>query len=183
MGILSRIERAALHADVTWTPLDDRWYSSLAGGASTEAGVRVGPDAAMKYSAVFACVNLIARTIASLPLLAYRRLGDDDRERATNHWSYSLLRRRPNRWQTPFEWLYLRTVYLLTRGNDVDRIYVDPRTGAVTDLWPLPPDSVRAERLQTSGLLRYEVRPAGGQPYRLLGDEVVHARDYAPDGI
>ena len=183
MGIMSSVERSALRADVSWTPMDDRWYESLAGGASTDAGVRVGPDAAMKYSAVFACVNLIARTIASLPLLTYQRLGESDRTRARGHWSYGLLRRRPNRWQTAYEWLYLRTAYLLTRGNAIDQIYADPRTGAVTDLWPLRPDTVRADRLPASGLLRYEVSPAGGAPYRLLDDEVVHARDYAPDGI
>ena len=183
MGIMSSVERSALRADVSWTPMDDRWYESLAGGASTDAGVRVGPDAAMKYSAVFACVNLIARTIASLPLLTYQRLGESDRTRARGHWSYGLLRRRPNRWQTAYEWLYLRTAYLLTRGNAIDQIYADPRTGAVTDLWPLRPDTVRADRLPASGLLRYEVSPADGAPYRLLDDEVVHARDYAPDGI
>jgi HK97 family phage portal protein len=182
MGILSSMERSALHADVTWTPLDDRWYSSMAGGASTDAGVRVGPDSAMKYSAVWACMNIIARSIASLRPSAFRRLTGDDREPAREHWAYGLMR-RPNRWQTTYEYLYLRTMYLLGRGNDVDQLYVDSRTGAVSDMWPLYPDTVRAERLPTSGLLRYEVSPPGGQSYRLLQDETIHVRDYAPDGI
>lgn len=183
MGLLSRVERAALRADVSWSPLDDRWYNSAGYGTATAAGIRVGPDAAMKYSAVFACVNLIARTVASLPLVTYRRTGTEDRERATDHWAYSLLRRRPNRWQTAYEWLSLRTVYLLTRGNALDQLYVDGARGAVTDLWPLAPDTIQAERVPSTGRLRYTVSPSMGEPYRLLQDEVVHARDYAPDGI
>jgi HK97 family phage portal protein len=181
MGILSRIERPPLLADVSWGPLDDRWYRSLESGVASEAGVRVSPQAAMKSSAVFACMNIIGRTIASLRPSVYRRLPNDDREPAKDHWSYPLMR-RPNRWQTTFEYLYLRTMYLLGRGNDVDRLYFDPRTGAVTDLWPLLPDLIQADR-GPSGALRYRVQEPAQAPYTLLQDEVVHVRDYAPDGI
>jgi len=184
-GILSLVERQTLRADVSFTSfdaLDPLWYSPIGSTVSTEAGVRVGPDGSIRSSAVFACVNLVARTIASLPLLVYRRLAGDDRERATDNPAYALLRRRPNRWQTSFDWLYLKTAHLLLRGNNVDRIYADPRTGEVTDLWPLMPDTVSAERAP-SGRLRYRVRPPSGEPYVLLDDEVAHVRDYAPDGI
>ena len=41
----------------------------------------LGPDAAMQIADVFACVRLLSDVIASLPLVAYRRLADGDRER------------------------------------------------------------------------------------------------------
>ena len=41
----------------------------------------LGPDAAMAISDCFACVRLLSDTAASLPLVAYRRLADGDRER------------------------------------------------------------------------------------------------------
>src|SRR5436189_5500881 len=44
--------------------------------ASTYAAVPVNPSTAMQHSAVWACVNLIAGSISTLPLAAYRR-GDE----------------------------------------------------------------------------------------------------------
>jgi phage portal protein BeeE len=41
--------------------------------ASTYAAVPVNPTTAMQHSAVWACVNLIAGSISTLPLAAYRR--------------------------------------------------------------------------------------------------------------
>ena len=45
--------------------------------SSTYAAVAVNPTTAMQHSAVWACVNLIAGSISTLPLAAYRR-GDRD---------------------------------------------------------------------------------------------------------
>ena len=41
--------------------------------SSTYAAVPVTPQSAMQHSAVWACVNLIASSISTLPLAAYRR--------------------------------------------------------------------------------------------------------------
>jgi phage portal protein BeeE len=45
--------------------------------ASTYAAMPVNPTTALQHSAVWACVNLIAGSISTLPLYAYRR-GDRD---------------------------------------------------------------------------------------------------------
>ena len=46
--------------------------------SSTYAAVAVNPTTAMQHSAVWACVNLIAGAISTLPMAAYRR-GERDR--------------------------------------------------------------------------------------------------------
>ena len=50
----------------------------------------VNSHTAQGVSAVYACVSAVAETIASLPLILFKREGDD-RTRATEHPLYSVL--------------------------------------------------------------------------------------------
>ena len=66
------------------------WFTESSNTASiTETSM-------LSLSAVFRAVNLIAGTVAELPLLLYRRTGDGGRERATNEALYDLLRYESN---------------------------------------------------------------------------------------
>lgn len=84
---------------------------------STWASDASTPDGAMRVAAVYACVRVISETIASLPLLTYRREGDRGKQRATDDPRYWLLRDEPNAEQTSLEWLEQMTANLLLRGN------------------------------------------------------------------
>ena len=55
----------------------------------------LGPDAALQISDVFACVRLLSDVISSLPLVAYRRLADGDRERFSGSSSPTCSRPHP----------------------------------------------------------------------------------------
>ena len=70
-------------------------------GVMSGSGRSVTPDSAMQVSAVWACIRIISGTVANLPLNVYRHLGDRGREVARDLPLHNLLRRRPNRWQTP----------------------------------------------------------------------------------
>jgi phage portal protein BeeE len=85
-------------------------------GVGTQAGVPVGPHLAENLSAVFACVQIIAETVATLPLLVYRREGDG-KSPAGDHPVARLFGRAPNTLQTPVEFLELMTAHCLLRGN------------------------------------------------------------------
>ena len=80
MGIIARLfeQRAG------WPPDDDRWYIPLAGGDSTASGTSVNERTSMAYSAVYACVRLIAEAISTLPLHLYRST-EAGKERAKNN--------------------------------------------------------------------------------------------------
>jgi phage portal protein BeeE len=61
-----------------WTRHDRAlWNVGDMPAASTYAAMPVNPTTALQHSAVWACVNLIAGSISTLPLYAYRR-GDRD---------------------------------------------------------------------------------------------------------
>ena len=54
------------------------------------AGVTVNETSVLAISAAWACVNLLAGTIASLPLMVYRRIGNE-RTVARDHPLYRVL--------------------------------------------------------------------------------------------
>jgi phage portal protein BeeE len=101
--------------------------------STTYAAVPVSPTTAMQHSAVWACVNLIAGSISTLPLAAYR-IGEE-RPRDTLP---PILRQPSAGWSLP-EFLYAVLQCLLIRGNAYGLI-VD-RAGAScpprSSCWPL----------------------------------------------
>ena len=85
-------------------------------GADSESGVYVSPETAMRCSAVFACVGLLAESIAQLPMKLFQGHGRERRE-AQDHWLQQLLYYHPSPWQTSFEWRETAMLHLCLRGN------------------------------------------------------------------
>lgn len=176
MGILSRLLKPRAAVDINDERLWTSWTSSI-----SAAGVPVNATSAMTSSAVWACVRLIAESMATMPLIVYRNLPSGGRERATNHPIYSLLHDQPNRWQTAFEWIEMMTGHALLRGNAYSQIIPGPR-GPVDTLIPIHPDRVTVEQLD-NGVIRYRVRN-NGKPDSILNDEdVMHIRGLSDDGV
>ena len=180
MGIVDRLQQSRLRAE-SWGPIDDRWYQPVDSFASTFAGFPVGPDTSKRVSAVFACVSLIAETVASLPCILYRRLDDDGaKERARDHRLYRTLRFRPNPWMTIIDFLGCGQMHAGLRGNAYNEIKDD---GSTVELHPIHPDLMTVEQLE-SGRVRYKVRhPKTGEERILLQEQVVHVRDLSSDGF
>lgn len=157
-------------------PDSDFWFTPL--GYSSASGW-VSSDRAMRSSAVFASVRVIAETVSSLPLITYRRL-TRGKERATDHPMYRLLRWRPNEAQTALEFVEMMTAHAVLRGNGYAiRIY--GRGGALQALVPVHPDRVRVNVL-ADGRVGYLVQDADGQQYRYTSQEMFHLRGLALDG-
>ena len=75
----------------------------------------------MRVSAVWACVRLIAETIATLPLGVYRRLPDGSREADTSNPLYTVLSVSPNEHMSPVQFWEAMVASMLLRGEeDVD---------------------------------------------------------------
>jgi HK97 family phage portal protein len=159
------------------SPLTDPlWW-----GLDSTSGVVVGPDTALKISAVYACVTLLAETIAALPLVVYRRLDDGGRERARNHPLYTVLHDRPNERQTRFQFIEMLTAHALLRGSGYARIVSGPR-GFVDQLIPLHPDRVRKELLR-NGRFRYVVTDDNGKPEPVNQDDIFEVSGLSFDGL
>lgn len=149
-------------------------------GAALMRGGNYAVGNAESLSTVYACVSAISETIASLPLILYRRTADDGREKASNHPLYKVLHDQPNDWQTSLEFREMLQAAVLLRGNafaEIKRGY----DGQVRSLIPLSNDRVSVIHLD-NGRLGYDVTDHKGGVRRLLQEEVFHLRHRSTDG-
>jgi phage portal protein BeeE len=137
----------------------------------TAAGVPVTTDHALRLSAVWACVRLLADAVSTLPLDVYRR---GDRDPLSE---LPPLLRQPAAGMSLNEWLYAVMVSLLLRGNAYG--IVTGRSGST--LLPAQVDLAHPDRLGVT------VTPDGRVQYRLNGEELLpddvwHVRAYTFPG-
>ena len=159
--------------------LEKRSTIGVNGWPLVPAAGAVTPATAQGVSAVYACVQSISETTASLPLILFKRNGDD-RERATDHPLYRVLHDQANPEQTALEAREYMQACVLLRGNAFARL-VRGYDGQVRELWPLNPDNVTVQR--TSSGLVYDYTKDGVLT-RLLAHEVLHLRHrLADDGV
>ena len=93
-----------------------RWLVEMFGGVESKAGTRVNVDSAVKVTAVFACVRILAMVLASLPLHTYRRI-TGGKELATDHPLYFVLHSMFNPQCTSYMGRLIMMVNLLLTGR------------------------------------------------------------------
>ncbi len=134
----------------------------------------VSVDKALQLSAVWACVERIAKTIASLPLFVYDERGNGLRELARGSSLWSLLHDSPNSRMTPFEFWVAMIINLLLRGNAYARI--DRRqNGEAYSLQPMPADQVEVSVLE-DGAVVYHYR-IGSDVAVIAEENILHLKE------
>lgn len=102
------------------------------------AGVLVNDKTSLQVATVLACVREIANGCATPKLNVYRESANRPRELATNIPEYRLLARRPNEWQTSFEWRRMMTLHAALTGSALS-IKVRGDNRRVRELIPVEP--------------------------------------------
>lgn len=115
-------------------------------GGGTVAGVHVNDKTALQVSTVLACVRAIADGVATPRLHVYRETSDKPRQLAANVPEYRLLARRPNEWQTSFEWRRQMTMHAALCGTGLS-IKVRGANRRVRELIPVMPGQWDVQRL------------------------------------
>ena len=106
------------------------------------SGARVTAESALYVSTVLACVRVIANGVSQVPFRVYREDDKGGREPAKDHPLAKVLYRRPNRWQTSYEFRETLMFHVLLTGNAyafVNRVGMDRK---VAELVPLDPKHV-----------------------------------------
>lgn len=166
-------------ASATLIRSSDPAVIELLGGARSAAGYAITDENAMRVSTVYRCVNLIASTIADMPVNIYERTGDVPVQIEFNDMWY-LLNEQPHPMWTAvamWEWVFKS---LLLRGDGYVEILRD-RRGEITGLKPLHPDRVRVDCINER--LRYSIMPLDGAPYGRDQDDILHFPGFGFDGI
>lgn len=148
-------------------------------GSST-AGKSVTAKTAIQMSTVYACVRVIAETIASLPLHVHQADGQGSRK-ATEHPLYRILHDEPNTEMTSFVLREVMLSHLLLWGNSYCQIVRNGR-GHILGLYPLLPDRMQVDR-DSSGKLTYDYSTRDGKVVRLRPEDVLHIPGLGFDGI
>jgi len=148
-------------------------------GGST-AGKAVNPRTAVQMTAVYACVRVIAETVASLPLHVYRYT-DRGSEKAFDHPLYRILHDEPNHEMTSFILREAMLSHLLLWGNAYCQILRNGR-GQIIGLYPLLPEKMAVDR-DAGGCLTYDYTTQSGVVVRLRPEDVLHIPGLGFDGI
>ena len=132
--------------------LNGSGYSFMFG--RTISGQSVNERSAMQMSAVYACVRILAESVASLPLHFYQYNDTGGKEKAVNHPLYWLLHDEPNPEMSSFSFRETLMTHLLLWGNAYAQIVRNGR-GEVIALYPLMPDRMVVDR-DARGRIYYE---------------------------
>ncbi|UWS06767.1 phage portal protein [Phaeobacter inhibens] len=171
MGVIERFKAAVVRRFST----SDSHYPAQFSGGKAYSGEVVSEASALALSAVWGCVNLIAGTIATLPLMVYRTDTDGKREIAKSHPLYRVLHDSPNYDQTAVDFWEWMSAAIELRGNAYARI-ARGYNGRITALYPVAPQIVSVERLN-NGALQYEWTE-DGQHFKLTDRDVLHIRGF-----
>lgn len=139
---------ASTYPEIRWLESRTSRWDDLMLATSSSGQTRVTPDTAMRTSAVLACIRVLAETIAGLPLHLYRRV-DDEKQKASDIPLYSVLHKRPNGWQTKFEFVEQMVVHLCLYGNAYALIAPGERS-RVSSLRLLHPGSMEVSQERTT---------------------------------
>ena len=115
------------------------------------SGEMVDERSAMQISTVYACVRLLAESVAQLPLHLYRASENDGQEKACEHPLYKILYREPNPEMTSFSYWEAVMTHLLLWGNSYSQVVRDGRNN-VLGLYPLMPENVEIDRTEKGEL-------------------------------
>lgn len=163
-------------------PSDDFWFTD--NSRKTHTGEAVTETTALRYSAFYAAVRIRSQAISTVPLILYKRVGNN-KERATDHPLFPLLHNSPNDVHTSQEWLELVSVHMDMQGNAYTFIIRNNR-GQVTQLIPVHPSRVRIDNItrRESGVeITERVYFVEGDDRPWSMSETLHFKDLSIDGV
>lgn len=119
----------------------------------TKSGVMLSEEGALAVSAVYACINKIASTIASLDLELYELDGDVKRQ-DRDHIAYQLVTSEPNQYMGAYHfWVYMISDALMHGGGYA--LIKRDGNGRPSSLTLVPPDQIKAKDLNGRRIYLY----------------------------
>ena len=150
--------------------------------ASGIFGQGVNARSAMQMTAVYACVRMLAESIASLPLHVYHYSKQGGSEKAVDHPLYTILHDAPNLEMTSYIFRETLMTHLLLWGNTYVQIIRD-KNGDVSSLWPLMPDRMTVTRGKDGSLHYLYHQESTGEFFDLKRQDVLHVPGLGFDGL
>lgn len=153
------------------------------GAILSKVGIHINSKTAVQVTAVFACVRLLAESIASLPLPLYRKTAKG-KEKAEDRMLYEVLHDVPNPETDGFQFWQSFIVNMLLYGRGCAEI-VRNGAGDVAQLWIIPTPYVKIGRNDRTEELEYVVTtpPPESRQYTLRKDQMFRVDWISMDGL
>lgn len=144
-------------------------------------GVQLNNVTAMQYSAVWACIHVLAETFASCKCYLYQKLPDGSRRRAVENPLYDVLTyvAAPN---MPAYYLRETMQYHVLSGGNVYAEKVLDSKGEVAQLNMLLPVNVLPAQDYNTGEIYYNVNDRG-KLYKLPAEKILHIPGLGYNGV
>jgi HK97 family phage portal protein len=153
--------------------------TALGSGRRSSSGVQVTNEAAMHYSAVYACIKILSETLAMTPLHVFEEKKSGTKERTKSHPLASILHGSVNEEQVSYSWKETGQHHIAAWGNGYSEIQRNGK-GDVVGLWTILPDRTHPHR--KNGRIKYSTF-IDGEPEELDISEVLHVPGLGFDGL
>lgn len=158
----------------------DEILQLLAGmGGSVKSGATVNWKTAIEVGTVFACARVIAEGLSQVPFKLYQETAGGRRDPARAHPLYKLMSRKPNPWQTSFEFRETIALHLVLATNAY--VFVNTLGDKVLELLPFQPGQVTVKR--NGWEIAYEITTADGTRVPIPASQMWHLRGPSWDGV
>lgn len=161
----------------SWGGLSGDQWSEFFSGAATSSGSIVTAESAKRSAALYACVRLIAGSVALLPLQIYERVGDTRKEANIDVWW--LLNESPYQTLTACSYWEWMVSSMLLRGDGLAQILRD-KNGYPKGFMPLPRECVVIKK--QGDRLIYLVND-GVSKFGIQQEDVLHFPGFGFDGV
>lgn len=151
------------------TPMNSK---ELAEHLGLDGGITVSPVSAQRLTAVYACIYVLASTMAQLPLSVLRRVNGQI-EVATDHPAHYLLHDEPNEWQTSYRWRETKQAHVLGWGNGYTRLVRSPR-GELRSMEMHEPQVT--DLVKNGNRWVYATQDEDGAPLAVSPQDMIHLR-------
>lgn len=160
-------------------------------GRDKISGVYLNEYEALRLAAVWACICVIAKTLAASAYSVYQEAENGDRTGLPNSRTHYLLNVRPNPEMTPIAFFEALMIQALVWGKSFAEIEFDG-VGRPAALWPIDPDRgelVRGFKIDgrfeynDKGKVHLRVTNLNGPDTFLEYDEILHILGVTTDGM
>lgn len=146
-------------------------------GRSTRSGRSVNFQNAIEVATVLCCARVLAEGVAQVP---WKLFLDSSHQAATSHPLHRIIHRRPNEWQTSFEFREQMMLHLtLCQGAFA---YKNDVLGGIQEMFLFQPQDVTVKR-DSAGTLLYSVRAKDGTTQEFPASAIWHVRGPSWDGV
>ena len=159
----------------------DKFLRQLDMVRATAAGESVTPANCLRSPTMFAIVNALSRVLGMLPIDVIQGAGATRKE-LPGHELAGLLNRRPNQWQSQFDYWFAVGAQLILYGEFV-AVKNQAFNGKLVNLVPVPPGACTIAQDPSDFTFRYLVNRTDGSSQVYGPKQIHHIRMGTVDGV